>query len=277
MNADAGEDGGEVGRLCLFCGRAGPLTREHVIAQWLSEVLNQLQVGFTGPTWVLTYSSLGVVEQDREHPIPDPTIVVRSVCEHCNNGWMGQLEDVVRDKLAAMVLGHQVSLDVNEQIDIAAWSAKASMGIERYEPTLAVTRSADRQLLASQGRPPSHYRVRLAHRAEVHEALRINSLVARSDTAPSPAPDAIATMLVLGWLVIQVWGGHGAPTSVEEFGVGWRTDEGIVVWPPVMSEVVWPPVTAMSEEALDQSFRDLLHWAEDSPELKAGRERHGDS
>jgi hypothetical protein len=267
-------EGGE--RRCIFCNRVGPLTREHVIPAWVVEILNELEVGYPGPAWGLHYTSGGAVERERQHSVADPTVVVRQVCEVCNNGWMSLLELAVKDKLGAMIRGHSVSLDPKEQLAIATWASKTAIAMEAYEPAMAVTSKDDRRLMVSQLRPPSHHRVRIGSRSEVYESLMIKSAVARSLNAPTDTPDAFATMFVIGWLVIHIWGGHGAPTSDESLGVGWRTSEAIMVWPPIMSDVTWPPPTPLREEELDQSIRDVLCWADDSPTLATWRQSRVD-
>jgi hypothetical protein len=267
-------EGGQ--RRCIFCDRARPLTREHIIPRWIVEVLNELEAGYPGPVWGLHYWSGGAVEGDRQHPVSDPTVVVRQVCEVCNNGWMSLLELAVKDKLGAMIRGQSVLLEPREQLAIATWASKTAIAMEAYEPVMAVSTKDDRDLLVSQLRPPNHHRVRLGHRADVYESLMVKSAVARSTTARAEAPDAFATMFVIGWLVIHIWGGSGAPTNDEALGVGWRTSQAIMVWPPIMSDVTWPPATSLRDDELDRSLRDVLYWADDSPTLATWRQSRAD-
>jgi hypothetical protein len=151
-----------------------------------------------------------------------------------------------------------------------------AMAMETYEPSMAVTTEADRRLLAMEHRPPNHHRVRLAHRAEVHESLLVKTLVARSNTAPDDHPDGFATMLVIAWLVIQVWGGHGAPTKDAILGIGVPTANSIMVWPPVIGTVSWPPRAAVPEVDLDRELRGIVGWADESPSLAEWRESRKD-
>ncbi len=153
------------------------LTREHVIPAWVDEILSELEVtdGYPEQRWVSRFTSGGVDAVDRQHPSSGATVVVRSVCEDCNGGWMSRLEDLVRAKLGAMIRGHTMTLTPEEQLDIGTWSSKTAIAMEAYAPAMAVTTLADRQLVRSDGRPPSHHRVRLARRAEVHESLMIKT------------------------------------------------------------------------------------------------------
>jgi hypothetical protein len=66
-------------RTCAFCGSAGPLTREHVLGNWLSKIgLDNSPVEyFAGPlNRIPTPMGVGTPFQQ----------TVKNVCAECNNG-----------------------------------------------------------------------------------------------------------------------------------------------------------------------------------------------
>lgn len=97
-------------------------------------------------------------------------------------------------------------------------------------------------------------------------------LVARSEDAENERPDVFAVLLGIGFLVAQVWGGHGArgPGLTQ---AGTRTDRTVMVWPPLPRRVEWPPNKAVSEEEFDELAREVITWADDSPDIAKWRER----
>lgn len=267
------DPGADQERRCIFCGDDGRLTREHVIAQWIIEVLNDMEPGDAAPDWGTHYWAGGTVERERQHAASAPTVVVRAVCADCNGHWMAAIEGRARPVLEAMIRGRRVSLDIHQQLDVAAWASKTIAALEFHEPSTVVTRQEDRDLIRRELRPPHHHRVRLAHRSEVGESLIAKMLVARSATAPDDRPDAFVTTLGIGFLVVQVWGGHGSDTGEGLTRTGTSASRAVMVWPPVMGTVSWPPAMPVEEEDLDAFTREVIIWADDSPDLAAWRSR----
>jgi hypothetical protein len=271
----ASEPGG--GRRCIFCESEGPLTREDVIPRWVADILNDMEPGDPEPEWRLHYTAGGLVERDRQHPTGDPTVIVRTVCERCNNGWMSELEERVKPIMEPMIRGQRVTLDVEQQLDVATWASKTVAALEFHEPTTVITRPEDRHLIREQLRPPHHHLVRLAYRDEYLESLVVKTLVARSDEAPDERPDSFATLLGIGFVIIQVWGGHGADTGGGLTRTGTTIDRAVMVWPPVPRAIDWPPPTPIPEDDFDDLAREVIMWADDSPDLAAWRAtRRGD-
>ena len=266
---DSNESVGD--RRCIFCKSGGPLTREHVIAGWITDILNDMEPSDPTPKWGLHYTAGGIVERNRRHPAGEPTVIVRTVCEACNSGWLSDLERRVKPVMEPMVRGRGVTLSMEQQIDVATWASKTVAALEFHEPTTAVTKPEDRRLIRGELRPPHHHLVRLACRKEYLEALVVKTLVARTADADDARPDAFATLVGIGFLIVQVWGGHGADTGGGLTRMGTQTDRAVMVWPPVPPSVTWPPLTPIAEEEFDNLAREVIPWANDSPELTAWR------
>lgn len=105
-------------RSCVFCG-AIPLTKEHVIAQWLRAAL--------GVTDFRVRYIQHTLETTRHHDGPAFLEQVRVVCATCNNGWMNDLEESVRHFLPKLITGRLVLLNVAEQEALARWSFKTML------------------------------------------------------------------------------------------------------------------------------------------------------
>ena len=86
-------------RRCIFCGGAGPMTREHVLADWIGR-----EFGIKDPQrhWHLAETDAGSrVRQYLQSPFRS---TAKCVCASCNAGWMARLEGAVRPILRPMML-----------------------------------------------------------------------------------------------------------------------------------------------------------------------------
>ena len=63
-------------------------------------------------------------------PMAKLELVLRRVCESCNNDWMSRLENAAKRLLSPMIRGEAVSLDRNAQAIVARWSVKTAMLLE---------------------------------------------------------------------------------------------------------------------------------------------------
>lgn len=217
------------------------------------------------------YTAGGLVDRDRQHRVGEATVVVRAICRQCNGGWMASLEGRVKRWMERMIRGETVVLDISQQLDLATWASKTVVTLEFHEPTTVIARPVDREIIRTDGRPPHHHVVRVAHRNEYREALLLHTLVARSADAPDEQPDAFGVLMGIGHLLVQVWGGHGADTGDPLSRYGTETGTALMVWPPVPGSVEWPPASPVSDEGFDAFAREVLPWRTDSPDLAAWR------
>ena len=113
-------------RLCLFCSRRADSV-EHAWPLWITNQFKGRQpaavqaerAGVKLPSW----------------NVHQPTMKIRCVCEHCNNGWMSELEGRVQPYLQPLLLGQSGALDSPGQTAIATWAVKTAMVLEGMEPT----------------------------------------------------------------------------------------------------------------------------------------------
>ncbi|MEU6559231.1 hypothetical protein [Nocardia nova] len=134
---------------CLFCGGAGPLTREHVFPDWMREVI---------------YKGDG-----ERRIIPgdggEPTIqhggpfnkTLKIVCAGCNNEWMSRLEERAKPLLVAMFnqdpAGPKVALDSDSQLVLARWAFKTAAVASRLNRTEGIPVEHRREFSGAEGLP----------------------------------------------------------------------------------------------------------------------------
>ena len=130
-------------RTCVFCGAAGPLTKEHVFGDWLSRIglspepvthrsgpLNRVGKNLgTGPMFART---------------------VRNVCSSCNNGWMSTLEQIAQQALTPLILGEPGKVAPAQQGAVALWAQKTAL--------VAMLVSSEAERAAGYGLAESEYR-----------------------------------------------------------------------------------------------------------------------
>jgi hypothetical protein len=185
---------------------------------------------------------------------------------------MSNLERRAKPLIEPMVRGQNKTLDPPEQLEVATWASKTVLALEYREPGTVVARPEDRRLIMNQLHPPPHHCVRLAYRDAVGESLVAKMFVARTDDSESDRPDVFAVLLGIGFLLVQVWGGHGHP-GAGVTKLGYQTDRTAMVWPPIPRGVQWPPKVAVPEEDFDELAREVIAWADDSPEMAEWRRR----
>ena len=104
---------------CFFCGASVPLTREHVLPDWLRNL------GFKG-------DGTRQIVEDGGTPILQPggpfTKRLKIVCGPCNNGWMGGMETgaqpILIDMFRAAATHSQTTLTAEKQLVLARWGFK---------------------------------------------------------------------------------------------------------------------------------------------------------
>lgn len=232
-------------RRCVFCGRTGKLTREHVWPDWLSRFL--IQEG--AADWVVATSGAAEIQR-----APMFSRTVKRVCGPCNRGWMHRLEDDVQPFLKWLILGRDCTLDQQTQRLLAFWAIKSAM--------VAQFMHEDRPI------PPAHYHALYEGREDRSPPAPIivwlGSYVGRrhpvfwglrSHTVEIDAPAGVfsgdqaytATMSV-GHFVVQVFG-HSVGGGVRLDRFGWRRDATWPIWPSG-GEFNWPPSHALRDDTL---------------------------
>jgi hypothetical protein len=137
-------------RQCAFCGSAGPLTREHVLGNWLSRIgLGSGPVeNYAGPLNRMPVP-MGVSAAFQQS--------VKNVCCSCNNGWMGSLEETAQRVLTPLILGETGRIELEDQPVIAMWLQKTAL--------VSMLLSSARAREDGYGLPPSEFALLFQRRA----------------------------------------------------------------------------------------------------------------
>lgn len=99
--------------LCLFCDNNSG-SKEHLWPKWIHERKD------FGPLRIQRGKS-------EEKIIPNPELMVKTVCGVCNNGWMSCLEANNIPVIGSMMQDIAIPLDEAQQKLVAAWSVKTAM------------------------------------------------------------------------------------------------------------------------------------------------------
>ena len=121
---------------CLFCGRVlspkrirgGGKSDEHVVPQWL---LRHLAIGAEAIAPTHLDVRTGAVVHARRHRMGN--LVVGSVCQGCNNGWLSGLENQAEPLLKDLIADpHRLStLKKAERRLVARWVFKTAAALNR--------------------------------------------------------------------------------------------------------------------------------------------------
>jgi hypothetical protein len=146
---------------CIFCNNPGDLTKEHIFPDWLKNVIPRKGIG-----------SVHFVKNRRLDPITRAYLAVnrklednaemtntkkRNVCFKCNNGWMKLIQDNVIPYLSEMILGRNITLNVDEINEVVKWIVMTSITAEFTQSDSVFISSPDRLLLKEQGVPGKHW------------------------------------------------------------------------------------------------------------------------
>jgi hypothetical protein len=143
---------------CIFCNSTG-LSKEHVFSDWLKEFIPVVpsstqtifRESFPGPGLVEGFQ----IVKPRQGNFNQ--IKVRNVCRPCNNGWMASIVSRSKVFVAKMIRSKPVTLNRQNQTDVAAWIALVSIMAEFTDPTSAGILDQDRKAILKNKCPPSSW------------------------------------------------------------------------------------------------------------------------
>ena len=229
-------------RRCIFCG-GGPVSKEHVWALWLTDVLGfaRFRVEADRPSGLMP--SREAVSIDKQ---------ARVVCTRCNNGWMNNLEGSVRPLITRLITdpNAEVQLSAEQLTVIAAWVVKCAMVLEYASPgSRQIYTQEQRRFLMDNLMPPDNVTVWLAkYRGErtLHDTvkyLKSADSLFRGQT----------TTVVIGHLGLQVmtgsWPTARAGRVRSDDHERWATYL-VQVWPLPDRASRWPPSQTVTDADL---------------------------
>jgi hypothetical protein len=245
--------------VCIFCGHDRKRSREDVFPKWLHPLFPPLGEGEY-------LRRLVTLSSDEEHRRPASStfdVIVRDICEPCNNGWMSQLENRVKPILAPMLLDQPRGLTADEQHLLATWATKtaltmqgANIGGKRFTPATEYRWFHDHVAPL----PNAHvWLCRYGGQGNWPLSVHQWGMTVQPPGAPVPQPgdpmNGYSVVFAIGPVVFWLWGHDltGGPYTEAHSG-----DAHVLIWPALGSDVHWPPRHTFEAEAELQALSHRL-------------------
>lgn len=239
-------------RQCLFCENRVD-SAEHIWSDWILKDLKPAEP---------------IRRQIGRHTdvyTDDPEVLVRCVCQRCNNGWMSDFENENKPHISAMMHDHPITLEPLQQKSLTRWAILKAMILD----------AANRQ------RPRFYGEFERKSLKPPMLALPVSTLVwigrfsnigfHAGETAVWAAIDGIpkamhgcVTNIVVGHLAIQVLTPHVPPMfcsrarDVEGRPGKWAQNL-LDIW-PVFGAVHWPPPLSFTRRGEDSIGALVYRW-----------------
>lgn len=204
---------------CAFCGEPGRRSREHVLAQWMRDVLGPLPMqrtthgfGFGTLDDQSAYATVSPITKTSQNSLLHQ--VTRTVCTTCNNGWMSHLEQQVRPLLTRLLTGSTTLIPSEMGAVLARWAIKTSwtselagLGDQNQDQTWLP--ALPRRDLAAGKALPATSRVWLATCTDRGLCQQIQAHVSYDRTSPPPPGEEprriLASCLILNGIALLVY------------------------------------------------------------------------
>jgi hypothetical protein len=253
---------------CIFCQRVKPLvtiTREHVLSQWVDDILTP---GWLGPDRSFERTTVGSdgVSASRTWSTEviaaiEAAVVCGARADGCNGSWMSGLDGRVKHLLGPMMLGEPKTLSPEEQLTIATWAAMKSMVLEYVwgaEQVIVLPQEA-RTFVFRRQRPPLSMQIRVAAvqsqgrpAAIFRRVYRLQPQAPGSDMA-LPGLASCSTF-ALGCFVVQAYATSSTGPAAPSASPG---RSYFVINPPAGSAISWPPPEPLDDVGLDRFAHPL--------------------
>ncbi len=260
---------------CVFCQRDRTrvkITKEHVISQWVDEILT---ADLLGPDRSFERIVVGVdgIAQTKVWPsevvaaIEAPVVCgsQKAGDDGCNDGWMSELDGQAKNILRPMMLGHTTTLSPGDQRIIAAWAAMKSMILEYAwgQGQVIVLPQAARTFVFREQRAPREMHVRIAAVESNGRPMlfprRVYQLQPELARAGALPQFISCSTLVLGCFVVQTLGSSAVGSAAPARPPG---RDYLAINPPSGTDLTWPPAEVFDDAGLDR-FADP--WRTETP------------
>lgn len=243
-------------RRCIFCGRPGPLSNEHIWTDRINSILGSdpgiYSVRVEGP--------------DAQHRparwIREVDDQVKRTCrDHCNNGWLRDLEQDAWPTLSALVQGQEYRLTPAHQRSLALWAMRTAL-LAEFHGMIGRNIPEPRYREFYDSRKPARDVVIWAIHYVGQYALQHHSLHVRihiGDYLFAESPDGYCSTFVIGELALQVTGfgeGEYVPANALNVPPAIGAEK---LWPPTWETILWPPRYVLGD--------DLSHYVTAGPVL----------
>lgn len=230
-------------RQCIFCGALAD-SREHFWPDWILERVKR------GKRPAFKFTVGDRVSRSR-------AIVVRSVCSTCNNGWMSDLEVLIRPVVGCLIQDISTPIDKIQQSQVALWAAKSSMVMERVGRPKRTPFYTDeeRKNLRLQGAIPPRTLIWLARYGGVDDIACFGTDIwddvpDRPGTTHGYVNNIVVGRLAIQVLTLHVPGRYDDRTIVVRPNIGRWNGNVIQIW-PFQRNNVWPPIATVPGAEFD--------------------------
>lgn len=219
--------------LCLFCDNNSG-SKEHLWPKWIHDRKDFGPLDF----------QLGSSQQK---VIPNPEIMVKTVCGVCNNGWMSKLESENVPTIGSMLQDIAIPLVEAQQKSVAAWSVKTAMVSDsmkgRAAPNQFYSRE-ERVNLRMTREIPQRSLIWIGRIEDMHLG-NFGTDFALFDPQKERIGMGSVTTIVVGHFVTQVVSVHVEKDNIEIANLpckmGNWNDSLVQIWPIQKASVQWPP------------------------------------
>lgn len=233
-------------RKCIFYGKEGDLSKEHLWPDWIGKVFpkHKRQKHSRGAQ---TFINKKVLRDDvNERSGAVITLKNRVVCQDCNNGWMSVVESETKSILLKMINGPKCKLSQAELEKLSFWITLKIVTAEHADKKekLLVTPFEERHAMMVERKIPPHFNIYVGgHSTGQNSAwLRHSWTMAFSPEGPIPAlagreRNSQAISFIIGPIFIYVLQARllgFVPEQHFKFGKLKR------IWPSKMHFLKWP-------------------------------------
>ena len=260
---------------CIFCdGASGsPMSGEHLWSDWMSSFIPKGAHDSHIETWDTFNVMTQVAPTDLKHRHGHTTTrKLRRVCRSCNNGWMGDLEQLAKPHLSQMMSGQSTYMDADAQKNVVNWITLKGMVFENNRREDAATTLEQRQRFMTDREIPAYTQIHLFRCGETPWDWQFHRHSASFIASPTPVPlhprtkNAQSFVLGVGELLFYVLQAFAADIEFRFERVAARQ-----VWPPVDAIVMWPPVMRATRDEAEHLAANMEEFIrENSPSWRPG-------
>jgi hypothetical protein len=237
------------GKPCAFCGErmskatGNQVTKEHALPLWIMPWMGDSSEG--GVTHTIREGTTGTVL--RQWTTDTLDLVARKVCRRCNNGWMNDLETLVRPHLIPLLEGQRRVLDAPALRILSAWAVKTALSLA-LSNTHATPISVGhyRAMADAKLRPPAGTWVWIASYKGWRHAFHHPSSLTLTDSSGSY--EGYAAVVSLTRPIFQVLG-YPPHLGVENRRFGEPAQATAQMW-PLNGLTHWPTPTPLDDKGL---------------------------
>ena len=172
----------------------------------------------------------------------------KRLCHDCNTGWMEGLEGRSQSLLRPMILGRPNTLNLEEQITVATWTAKTAMVIESSYGDDGNFSIEERRIVMNHDRPPHSVRIHAAAIEDLIPPLRFGVVRALVELDGAEVGNLHIYTIQINTLVLQIIRYDPPPPNYGPLKtLAVPADIEIPVFPPV-DGFFWPPKNSLDNE-----------------------------